>query len=68
MNTAWINLCIDAELINIYGWVVGLYEHAGDVVADNEAPVMYHRILWSARYDDEFLCQAQGYKHNHNHD
>ena len=52
----------------MYGWVVGLYEHAGDVVADNEAPVMYHRILWSARYDDEFLCQAQGYNHNHNHD
>ena len=30
-------------------------EHAvGDVAADNEAPVMYHRILQSAQYDDQY--------------
>ena len=33
----------------------GMYEHAGDVAADNEAPVMYHRILVSASTaDDEY--------------
>ena len=38
----------------MYGWIVGMYEHAGDVAADNEAPVMYHRILCSPQYDDEY--------------
>ena len=33
---------------------LGMYGHrAGDVAADNEAPVMYHRILMSAQYDDQ---------------
>ena len=33
---------------------MGMYEHAGDVAADNEAPVMYHRILVSATSDAEY--------------
>ena len=34
---------------------LGMYRHrAGDVAADNEAPVMYHRILMSAQYDDQY--------------
>ena len=33
-----------------------MYGHrAGDVAADNEAPVMYHRILMSAQYDDQYI-------------
>ena len=55
---------LDAELINMYGlgmvWYgmhgLGMYGHrAGDVAADNEAPVMYHRILMSAQYDDQYI-------------
>ena len=35
---------------------LGMYGHrAGDVAADNEAPVMYHRILMSAQYDDQYI-------------
>ena len=37
--------------ILMHNWSIcmgGMYEHAGDVAADNEAPVMYHRILVSA--------------------
>ena len=40
---------------------MGMYEHAGDVAADNEA-VMYHRILMSATNDDEYLAGKDEYK------
>ena len=42
-----------------------MYEHAGDVAADNEAPVMYHRILGSAQY---YYPEDSHGNHNHNHD
>ena len=47
----------------------GMYEHAGDVAADNEAPVMYHRILCSPQYDDEYyFAKESDYKTDYDDD